>query len=157
MGIFEGLKHAKTKTSDRGVWLNPGVYRVKVAKCIWKQTRSKGEAFIMEMDILKSTYNPQQHVVDGRKIAEAPNEAGTRATWYQSCRDRDVGFGALKGFAADITGAKVEDPVFVSAVEGLLEQFLEGAIDGVELNVEVLKVKTKAGTDFSLHRFKKAA
>lgn len=153
---FAGL--AQAKTSERSAYLNPGLYKVQVKKCIWKTTRGKGDAFIMEFTVLESNFDPAVHVLpNGQKVAGAPNETGTTAAWYQSCQDRDIGFGALKLFAANITNSDPEDPKFVAQVEGLMGSFLAGALDGVTLNVEVTTILTKQKKDFSLHKWSAAA
>ena len=49
MGLFDGLRNAKT--SDKGVWLKEGVYQVRVKRALYKKTRSKGDAFILEITV----------------------------------------------------------------------------------------------------------
>jgi hypothetical protein len=165
--LFAGLKTAKT--FERGTFLKTGasgsaMYEVRVKRAIFKKTRTKGDAFILEFTVEKSSYE-----TDKRKAIAAfgsnpfnmqelekllPNAEGTTASWYQSLQDQDIGFGALKSFAASILGQKPEDPEFVEAVEGFMNSVVnDGAINGMLIPVEVVQVKTKKDTDFSLHKW----
>lgn len=160
--LFSGLKNAKV--TDRGVWLKEGQYQIRVKKAIYKKTRTKGDAYILEFMIERSNYDAAK-----KKAVEAmgttpfdmqelekllPNRVGTTASWYQSMQDMDIGFGALKGFAASILGQKPEDPEFVEAVEGFMNATVsDGVLNDKLIPVEVVPVKTKKDTDFSLHKW----
>ena len=160
--LFSGLKNAKV--SERGVWLKEGQYQVRVKKAIYKKTRTKGDAYILEFMIVRSNYDAAKKKAiesmgttpfDMQELEKLlPNQAGTTASWYQSMQDMDIGFGALKGFAAAILGQKPEDPEFIEAVEGFMNETVSaGALDGVLIPVEVVPVKTKKDADFSLHKW----
>jgi hypothetical protein len=165
--LFAGLKSAKT--FERGTFLKAGAsgstaYEVRVKRAIFKKTRTKGDAFILEFTIEKSSYE-----ADKKKAIAAfgtnpfnlqelekllPNPPGTTASWYQSLQDLDIGFGALKSFAASILGEKPEDPKFIEEVEGFMNGVVnDGVINGMLLPVEVVQIKTKKDTDFSLHKW----
>lgn len=164
--LFAGLKTAKT--FERGTFLKAGpagyTYEVRVKRAIFKKTRTKGDAFILEFGVEKSSYE-----VDKKKAIAAfgqnpfnlqdlekslPNPEGSTASWYQSLQDIDIGFGALKSFAASILGQKPEDPEFIEAVEGFMNSVVnEGVINGMLIPVEVVPIKTKKDTDFSLHKW----
>lgn len=160
--LFAGLREAKT--FDRGVWLKVGRYEVRVTKAIYKKTRAKGDAYILEFTIEKSDYeqskakaiaafgNTPFNMADLEKTL--PNQIGTTASWYQSMKDMDIGFGALKSFAASILGQKSDDPEFVEGVEDFMNKTVsEGVLNGVVIPVEVVIVKTKKDEDFSLHKW----
>jgi len=160
--LFAGLRDAKT--FERGTWLKEGSYEVRVKRAIFKKTRAKGDAFILEFTIEKSDYEEKKRkaiaAFGGAPFSMAelektlPNQAGTSASWYQSLKDIDIGFGALKAFAASILGQKPDDPEFIEAVEGFMDGVVnQGAINGMRLPVEVVMVKTKADGDFSLHKW----
>lgn len=160
--LFAGLKQAKT--FERGTFLKPGTYMVRVGRAIFKKTRAKGDAFILEFKIEQSNYDDAKKraiaalgaaPVNQQELEKTlPNQPGTTASWYQSLQDQDIGFGALKSFAASILGQKPEDPEFIEAVEGFMNSVVnDGAINGMLLPVEVVQVKTKKDTDFSLHRW----
>jgi hypothetical protein len=160
--LFAGLRDAKT--FDRGIWLKEGKYEVRVKRAIFKKTRAKGDAFIMEFTVEKSDYESAKAAAiksfngqpfDMKELEKLlPNQQGTTASWYQSLKDIDIGFGALKSFAAGILSQKPEDPEFIEAVEGFMNSVVnEGAINGFLIPVEVVTVKTKADTDFSLHKW----
>ena len=160
--LFAGLKDAKT--FERGTWMKAGQYEIRVKRAIFKKTRAKGDAFILEFAVEKSNYETKKKeaiaafgttpfsMQDLEKTL--PNQAGTTASWYQSMKDIDIGFGALKSFAASILGDKPEDPEFIEAVEGFMNSVVnEGVINGMLIPVEVVMVKTKSDGDFSLHKW----
>jgi hypothetical protein len=160
--LFAGLRDAKT--FERGTFLKPGQYDVRVKRAIFKKTRAKGDAFILEFVIERSNYE------EAKKKAIAafgatpfsmqdlektlPNQTGSTASWFQSLQDIDIGFGALKSFAASILGQRPEDPEFIEAVEGFMNSVVnEGVINGVLIPVEALAIKTKENKDFTLHKW----
>jgi hypothetical protein len=160
--LFAGLRDAKT--AERGIWLKPGKYEIRVKRAVYKKTRAKGDAFILEFSIEKSDYEESKRKAiatfgatpfDMKELEKnLPNQPGTLASWYQSLKDIDIGFGALKSFAAGILDQKPEDPEFIEAVEGFMNDVVtEGIINGFRIPVEVVPIKTKADTDFSLHRW----
>jgi len=160
--LFAGLRDAKT--FDRGTFLKAGIYEVRVKRAIFKKTRAKGDAFILEFTIERSEYerkkkemiaslgSQQYSLAELEKLL--PNQTGSTASWYQSLQDVDIGFGALKGFAASILNQKPDDPEFIEAVEGFMNSIVaDGAINGMLLPVEAVQVKTKKDTDFTLHKW----
>ena len=165
--LFKGLRDAKT--FERGTFLKPGSYEVRVKRAIFKKTRTKGDAYILEFTIERSTYETDKkkaiaaygsnpfNMQDLEKLL--PNPVGTTASWYQSLQDLDIGFGALKSFAASILGQKSEDPEFIEAVEGFMNSVVnEGVINGMLIPVEVVQIETKKSTPttpayFSLHKW----
>lgn len=160
--LFAGLRDAKT--FDRGTFLRAGQYVVKVKRAIYKKTRAKGDAFILEFSVEESNYESAKHsavnALGGTQYSltdlekTLPNPTGTSGSWYQSMQDMDIGFGALKSFAANILGQKPEDPEFIDAVEGFMNSVVnEGVINGMLIPVEVVMIKTKKDTDFSLHKW----
>lgn len=162
LNLFSGLKGAKAY--DKGVWLKEGTYVIRVKRGVFKHTRSKGDAFILEFEIVKSTYDEAKKkaitamgttpfdMKDLEKIL--PNQAGTSASWYQSLKDKDIGFGALKGFAASILGMPSEDPAFLEGVEVFMSAVCQsGAIDGQLIPCEAVMTQTKEKKDFSLHKW----
>jgi len=164
MNLFAGLKEAKT--FERGVWLKEGQYLVRVKRALFKETRKSGDAFILEFTIEQSSYEKAKK--DALKALEGqtfnlqelekilPNAVGTTASWFQKLQDKDIGYGALKSFAAAILGMDPNDPEFVDQVEGFLEAVCrEGAIDGKLIPVEAVVVQTKKGEDFTRHNWGK--
>jgi hypothetical protein len=160
--LFAGLKDAKT--TNKNPFLRPGRYEVRVKSAIYKVTRNKGDAFILEFTIEKSNYDEQLAIVmkglNGQpyKLEELnktlPNKAGETASWYQSLRDQDIGWGSLKNFAACITGFDPESEEFKANVEQMLNAVVqENQLQGALLPVEVVTVKTQKDTDFSRHNW----
>lgn len=160
--LFAGLREAKT--FERGTFLKAGIYEVRVKRALFKKTRAKGDAFILEFVVEKSDYEAKKKSAiatlagqpyDLKELEKLlPNREGSSASWYQSLQDIGIGFGALKGFCASILNQKAEDPEFIEAVEGFMNSIVsDGVIDGVLISVEAVQIKTKENRDFTLHRW----
>lgn len=143
--VLSGLKDAKV--FDRGAFLDEGVYDVEICRCLVKDTRKSGSAFIVEMKILKSS-NPKHPV-------------GSSASWFQKLTDKDIALGALMEFAAPLMGVDSKDRQRLdSEVRPMIEPFIAEALDnggkgaaGEKVHVEVVKKKTQKGFDFSAHNW----
>jgi len=160
--LFPGL--ADAEVSERGAYMKPGHYLVRVKKAIYKTVRKGYDAFILEFVVEQSNYqsalqtavqayNGQQYnLVELNKLL--PNQVGETASWFQSLADKAIGWGSVKGFAAQILGADPKDPTFRRDVEGFLSSCItQGAINGKLLPLEVVTIKKKDGGDFSRHNF----
>lgn len=160
--LFRGLREAKV--FERGSFLKEGLYEVRVKRAIYKKTRAKGDAFILEFGVEKSNYEEKKKSAIAAfgttpySLAELekllPNQPGTTASWFQSMQDPEIGFGALKDFAASILGQKPDDPEFVDAVEGFMNSVVsDGVINGMLIPVETYMKKTKKEGDFTVHKW----
>lgn len=151
--MFSGLRNASV--FERGVFLQPGTYQLLINKCIVKETRKSGDGYIVEMTVQKSS-NPA-------------HPEGSKASWFQALRDKDVAFGALKEFIYATLGyrwpddketilAKV-DPVIEELIDSSLptEQGGENSFAGKSVCVQTFLKKTAGkGLDFTVHRWSPA-
>lgn len=162
--IFAGVSQAKT--SERGAFCNPGLYKVKIKRVLLKHTRKNYDAFIVEFEILESNYTTAKadavrslgdRPFDAAGLEKTlPNKVGSTASWFQSLQDKDIGFGSIKGFAARVTGQQPESPEFCAEVEGLLEAACDPtdqAFAGWICPLEVIQIQTKKNTAFSLYQW----
>ena len=176
--LFPGAKQAKVY--DKGTWLNPGNYEVRVIKGVKKDKvfSTGAPAFILEFKIEKSSRpasiprDPAESAKEYEdRLAKAPNEVGTAASWFQNLKNEQVGYGALVGFAAKILGENPEGAEFLEGVEDFLNELVKGekvngqyvpnapsAIAGWLLPLEVHLINTKkspapAPPSFSLYTF----
>jgi hypothetical protein len=166
-GLFSGLRNAQVGGAKKP-YMHPGVYVVKVQKAVYKATRKKGDAFILEFEVVQSNYEAELATItrglNGAppNIAELdktlPTKAGTNGSWYQSMADKDIGWGALKGFAAAIVGQEnPNDPAFMEGVETMLENIIaNNMLEGVLLPLECVMIKTQKDTDFTTYNWGKA-
>jgi hypothetical protein len=161
-GLFGGLKDAFV--GGKRPYMKPGTYVVRVIKAQYYVTRNKGDAFILEFEVVKSNYEEQLAMIvrglNGQppNIEELnkklPNRVGETCSWYQSLKDKAVGFGALKGFCAAIMGQNPEDPVFKDKVETLMDAIVQqNALAGYYLPLETVMILTKEKKDFTLHNW----
>ena len=144
MGIFDGLKDAKTY--EKGSYLSAGAYTLQIEKTIVKDTRKSGTGFIVEFKVIKSTC--KDHPVD------------TKATWFQGMKDKDVAFGAIKGFMLAVSGldeTRDKETIkndFDPNIESLMDDAItKNALKGSVVDVQVVLKKTQKGLDFSVHNW----
>jgi hypothetical protein len=160
-GLFVGSGLKNASVTVRSAKLTEGRYVVRVTGAAWKTVRmpAGSKKFFLEFvvvqsnrpDVIQRLENESAADYDAR-CAKAPTPVGTSASWGQSCADMDVGFGALKGFVAAITGSNPEDPAFIDLVEPLLDQIIgDNALKGSLLPVETLATVTKNGFPFVRH------
>jgi len=156
---FAGLKNAQVTV--RTPKLTEGRYLVRVKSATWKSVRVPVGSFkfFLEFKVEQSNrpdiierFATESAADYEARLAKAPTAVGTTAAWGQSCADPAVGFGALKGFLANITGQNPEDPAFCDQVEGLLEKVVqENALEGSLLPVETQSITTTKGFPFVKH------
>jgi len=143
-----GLKNAKT--FERGAYLGVGAYQLQIGKFVLrageKATRKSGDALIVEFEV-KRTSNPAHPV-------------GSKATWYQSLKDKDVAYGAIKEFLYAVLKAETKEQQ--ALVDETIEKVLDDAIDNGKLNGFVVDVQTSMkktagrGLDFTVHAWSPA-
>jgi hypothetical protein len=131
MGItaFGGIE--KSTFSEGGVYVLPGVFRVKVLACKYQRTRTQKDAFIVEMEILESSHKDRQ--------------PGSIMSWIVTM-DKEPALGNVKQFVA--TAA----PCSMDAVneEGVL--FIvsdKNPFKGRILRIAASEITTKAGRPFT--------
>jgi len=146
---FKGVNAAKP--NERGVYFEPGKYKVKVSKCQVITSRDGKDLFIADLDVLESN-NPKHPV-------------GAKRNWCQNIRV-DGAQSALQEFVVATLGydystdrEKIEKEI-APHCEELLEAACEGKGDdliGQDVNLEVVLIQTKAKKDFHRHRWFPAA
>lgn len=144
--LWSGLKDAQT--FDRGTYLNPGDYTLKIVNCLTKQTQKSGEGFIVEFEVLE-TSDPVHHAV------------GSKATWFQGLKNVQVSLGAIKEFLAAVFGYPLNQAPYKARFEAemgpQLEAIAAAASDGRNylagqiVKVKTEQVKTQKQTDFTRH------
>ncbi len=83
--MFEGLDKKVISGNSRTPLLGVGDFLVRVEDVIWLKTRGKGDAFIVEYTVLKST-------------DEVNHPVGCKRGWYQGFNDVDVAQGEILKF-----------------------------------------------------------
>lgn len=119
MSIFEGLNNAPT--FERGQYMNPGIYDVRINRVLAKNTQSSGLATIVEMEIVNSTSRPQD---DPKGLGRTwnPTPVGVHGTWFQGMTNKNVALPAIKSFVYAVLGLRSND----SRVE-VLESMIPGS------------------------------
>jgi len=143
MNTFRGL--ADVEVSGTGNYLSAGgTYLLEIRATEYITTRKSGDAFIVEFVVLESTH--EKHRV------------GSRATWFQSLRDKAVAFPSIKRFmcalfGVDTDGSTEESKSFLSQLEPLLTTACDNKamLRGFKIRCETVGVTTQKGLDFTRH------
>lgn len=145
MGAFKGTGLRNAQVFEKGVYLQPGNFKLQITTCLTKKTLQSGNAFIAEFKVLESS-DPQAHPV------------GSKATWYQGIDNILVAYPSLKTFVYSVLGfsyprdkekclAEV-DPV----IEDLLDEAIDkGAFNGKTVEVQTYLKKKEGKQDFTVH------
>lgn len=135
MGLWDGLDTAQTY--DRGTFLKPGRYTLKIKNCIDKMTVKSGQAFIVEFEVVE-TSDPANHPV------------GSTCSWFQKMSNRQVALGAVKEFMAAVYGYPLGDPNYKARFERevapQLVAIATAATTSNSLAGQVVKVETSMVT-----------
>jgi hypothetical protein len=147
MGLWDGIEDAEL--FERGVYLKGGfIGTVEIERTLVKHTRSSGDAFIVEMRVIKS--NMDEHPV------------GQKVSWFQKLQDKDVALPAIKEWAAACAGYQVTQKEEIKTeVDPVLKEMMEIATDnpddndftGIRLHVETNQILTKNNREFTRHNW----
>lgn len=144
-GLFGGVGDARV--GQGGLYFLPGIYKVKIIRFFAMESRKKEDLIIAECEILESD-NPQRKV-------------GSKPSWVVNLK-QDAALGNIKGFLAACLGIDPSDEEAVN--EQVTEDFCEEAVDedenpmgGVVVGLEAVDIKTRAGGDFTLHKWSPVA
>lgn len=142
MGFFGGIRSAKY--SEGGVYLQPGVYRLRINRCKQGKTRTGVPFFVAEFEVLESS------------VEEQP--AGSAVSWMVQIKPDTPALGNIRSFCEVVGGF-----TFDAECKGLSEEEAQAREDAIvaeivgEANVfagTIVKasgsnIKTKQGRDFT--------
>ena len=142
---FKGLREAKI--SDRPPYFEPNqTYEVKLLKTFVLETREKGDAFIAEFEVIKSS---------------SPNQRpGSVVAFYQGLTKKDVAFANIKQLVYAVLGVdptKDADKI-AREVDPEIENEMQKAIEknhmaGARVKCVTSTRKSQKGVDFTQHRW----
>lgn len=144
---FAGVNSAPTTT--QGSYLEPGRYKLKIGKCIYKKLFKGGDAFIVETTVVESS-NPAIPV-------------GGARTWLQ--KNNESFKASVKLFCYAACGFDVRDEKQEKAIKDLeqhtetilMKAITDNALAGREVYVDVTaKDKKQSEGTFNLHTFSPA-
>lgn len=128
MGYFKGIEDAKT--SEGGLYVVPGNYKVNILEAKVIESRKKIPFFCVETEVLETT-NPERPI-------------GTKMSWLVNLT-QDSAQGNIKSFIAGVTGCSTDE-----VTEVLVEELLEsGELANTPAKINAFNVVTKAGKDFT--------
>jgi len=148
---FAGLR--EKGIYENGQYLEAGGrYELEIQKIILKETRRSGKGFIVECAVTKSSN-------------EEKDPVGAKRSWFQSMKDLDVAFPAIKAFLYAALGYDYSDPkqkeYLRAKVDPVIETITFEACDesknpmrgrkvGVETTAKITKEKKQ---NFTRHDF----
>jgi len=155
MGLWDGLRDAKV--FERGEWFDPGFDGiVEIKKVQAKPTRNKGDILFIECVVVELFDCPSH--ADGRP----KHPVGWRGSWSVKLQDKDIAFSNILSFVAAVSGYTKSQTVEIDRdVKPEVEQIMQNATDypennlltGQRLHLRTVGIKTKAGTNFTVHNW----
>jgi len=141
MSIFDNLDQATV--FENSVYFQPGTYIVEINACKFVQGY-KGESFVIESKVLGVNSDESDAPKVGQIAAQVWNASGdkreiARATWL--------------GFLCAVFQVKKEDYNGEQWKNISAEVIDDNKLKGMKLFVSVFMKKTKAGGDFTQHRW----
>jgi hypothetical protein len=139
------------ESSKGGYYFKDGTYRVKLQRVFQKEKRGgKVNYLIVETEILESN-NPERPVGTKPSVMYGDDKDATPGNIKGFMGVGVAAMSCLDGLAMTPTQAEKE---YLSGDAGKVEKFCEelveeGALAGLELMVEAVGIKTKAGDDFT--------
>lgn len=146
MGLFDGMNEASSNNS--GVYFLPGRYpRLELKRVDVIKNRKGDTCFLVEADIIESD-------VDERR-------EGTSASWVANLTRHDAAMGNVKAFFEAVIAGYPEMKTVLAdpnKFNGNFEKFTEYLVKaqilvGCEIALSATNTRTKAGTDFTIHRW----
>lgn len=149
-----GMNWSRIKDAQvfgRGQYLKPGNYKLRVLKMFTIRTRKKGDAFIVDFEVIESD-NPEIKV-------------GSTRNWYQGLGDEDIAFPAIKEFMLRLFGFEEDegDEEFEDSLDELLETCADDKwkneededhpLHGKTIAVECYMKETQKGNPFTVHNW----
>lgn len=134
---------------ERGNYFNPGRYKLRLIRCLSKQTQKSGVAFITELEVLESD-NPAHPI-------------GSKGTYFVKMANPQQGFSNILEMMAAFLGFDITNPEHVRQIDQQLRPQLAGLMTALEsqgpavlqgrdtVQVECRVTLTKAGREFTLH------
>lgn len=134
---------------ERGNYLSPGRYKLRLLRCLSKQTQKSGTAFIAELEVLESD-NPAHPI-------------GSKGTYFVKMAQQQQAFSNILEMLVAFLGFDITNPEHVSQIDAQLRPQLAGLMTALEtqgpavlqgretVSVECRVKLTQRGTEFTLH------
>ena len=134
---------------ERGNYFNPGRYKLRLLRCLSKQTQKSGVAFIAEFEVLESD-NPAHPI-------------GSKGTFFVKMTQQQQAFSNIKEMMAAVLGFDISNPEHMKQIEQQLSPQLPALMTALETQGTVVlggketvavecRVKmTQRNTEFTLH------
>jgi hypothetical protein len=151
MGIYSDIGTAKG--TEGGVYFKPGIYRAQIQRCKQTETRKGKPFFVAEFKILQSN-NPERPVGSSVSFMVMFDLSDKEMFRLQQGNVADFMRPGLAAYAKQKKGVTLK-PEEVQLDEPTADTIsgVENLLAGVIVDVEAFNKPTKAGTDFTHHRW----
>lgn len=134
---------------ERGNYFNPGRYKLRLLRCLSKQTQKSGIAFIAEFEVLESD-NPAHPI-------------GSKGTFFVKMQQQQQAFSNILEMMAALLGFDITNKEHVAQIDQQLRPQLAALMTALEtqgvavlngretISVETRKKLTQRNTEFTLH------
>lgn len=143
MGIFDNLTNAQV--FERSAYFEPGLYIVQINAVKYIDSGYKGDAFVIEAKVLASKKTKENEPL-------APGATAAQV-WRASGDKKEIARGTWIGFLCAVFGIKQVDWDDARWKKVSADVIDNNALKGTELGLEVFTTTTKAGGDFTQHRW----
>jgi hypothetical protein len=138
MGIFDNID--KADYFEGGKYVTPGLYKTKVLRVKQAKTRKGRPFFVVEMKVLESS-SLKEHPID------------TDMSWMVML-DQDAALGNVKHFISVASETPINQVQAADAEDACSEG---NPLEGIELRVMAVNIKTRADKDFTKVKFMPAS
>lgn len=144
---------AKIWSSQGNYFPQDGSFKLRVIRSFTIKTRTKGDAFIVDFEVLESNHDEVKQ--------------GDTKNWYRSLQDPDIAFGNIKEFMMALLSIddldEDEMASFEEELPGLMEEagsdewnskkmdVEEHPLNGRTIGLETRGVLTREGKEFTVH------
>jgi hypothetical protein len=149
MPPIDGSQIGQAPIFERGNYFNPGRYKLRLLRCLSKQTQKSGTAFIAEFEVLESD-NPAHPI-------------GSKGTYFVKMQQQQQAFSNILEMMAALLGFDITNKDHVTQIDQQLRPQLAGLMTALEtqgtavlggretVSVECRIKLTQRNTEFTLH------
>jgi len=142
MGYFSKL--STVKTYSKSAYFQPGNYIVEIQKVKLNEGGYKGDSFVIEAKVKAVTSDHPEVPKVGTICAHV---------WAVSGAKREMGMANWMEFMSAVTGCSPDeksDDDWQELSEAIID---EDQLNGTDMLLQVFMTKTKAGNDFTVHKW----
>ncbi len=151
--LFAGLSNATV--FENGEFFKAGfIGTLRINKCLCKDTRAAGLAFIVEFEVMSSNNLVTPGPDNPAMLPDAP--VGASRTWFQGMKDMAIALPACLEFYSTVLNVDLKAPNAMDlkkAIQDCAPRYYgqENALQSLFIDLETYNKQTKKNTNFTRH------